>query len=184
MQPANSAPLKALDLYLRTRLEDIPLDRMNPNQLDQMALKLVRRTIRQTSRKYRWKLVQPAFMLRDESYSKLVIAKANQLEHKGTASILFFAVLCLGIHRWELEFVMTLLVISVIISWVRYSSSKLSAADNKLVIEELIGRLGEKITDEDIPEEHPLLENWNRRLEKRALLWQVDRFLSRTSKIK
>jgi hypothetical protein len=27
-------------------------------------------------------------------------------------------------------------------------------------------------------EEHPLLESWNRRLEKRALLWRVDRFLS------
>ncbi len=28
------------------------------------------------------------------------------------------------------------------------------------------------------PEEHPLFEKWTHRLEKRALLWRVDRFLS------
>jgi hypothetical protein len=32
-----------------------------------------------------------------------------------------------------------------------------------------------------IPEERPLFEAWNRRLEKRALLWRLDAFLSRKS---
>jgi hypothetical protein len=53
-------------------------------------------------------------------------------------------------------------------------------ADNLRLLEELKQKLGTELpVYDEVPHYHPLLESWNRRLEKRALLWRLDAFLSR-----
>ncbi len=65
-------------------------------------------------------------------------------------------------------------------SFYQYRKTKLSFADNLLVLEELKQKLGADVLERaEIPEEHPLLETWNRRSDKRPLFWRVDAFLSR-----
>lgn len=55
-------------------------------------------------------------------------------------------------------------------------------ADNLRLLEELKQKYGAELPDgihTDVLEEHPFLESWNRRLEKSAILWRLDAFLSR-----
>jgi len=55
-------------------------------------------------------------------------------------------------------------------------------ADNQRLLEELKQKYGAELPagiHTDVLEEHPFLESWNRRLEKRAILWWLDAFLSR-----
>ncbi|MCE0523629.1 MAG: hypothetical protein LV480_12040 [Methylacidiphilales bacterium] len=55
-------------------------------------------------------------------------------------------------------------------------------ADNHRLLEELKQKLGAELpVYDEVPQEHPFLESWNRRLEKRAILWRLDAFLSRKS---
>jgi len=52
-------------------------------------------------------------------------------------------------------------------------------ADNLRLLEELKQKLGAELpVYDEVPQEHPFLESWNRRLEKRAILWRLDAFLS------
>ena len=64
----------------------------------------------------------------------------------------------------------------------RMRDLKLYYADNLRLLEDLKQKLGAELpVYDEIPQEHPLLESWSHRLEKRALLWRLDAFLSRKS---
>jgi hypothetical protein len=53
-------------------------------------------------------------------------------------------------------------------------------ADNLRLLEDLKQKYGAELpVYDEVPKEHPFLESWNRRLEKRAILWRLDAFLSR-----
>jgi len=63
--------------------------------------------------------------------------------------------------------------------WMSYPGLKSRYAANLQVLEELRQREPHLYASLTTPKEmHPLLENWSRSLEKRAILWRVDRFLS------
>ena len=74
----------------------------------------------------------------------------------------------------------SMFVVSGICGWYGYHKLIGRYAGNQRLLQALAEREGDSVYNlEVIPEEHPLLEHWNRRLEKRSLLWRVDRFLSR-----
>jgi hypothetical protein len=78
--------------------------------------------------------------------------------------------------HWAVGF---MFVVSAIGGWYAYRRLTSRYAGNLALLQSLAEREGDSVYDlEVLPEEHPLLERWNQRLEKRALLWRVDRFLS------
>jgi len=79
-------------------------------------------------------------------------------------------------------------VLVVVLAWMfivraRYMSDfEARYAENRRLLEELKRKEGgefSSLVENQIIERRPLLEFWNRRLERRALLWRVDAFLSR-----
>ncbi len=61
---------------------------------------------------------------------------------------------------------------------------KSSYAENLHILEGIKQKYGQELSlgiYQGVMEEHPLLECWNRRLEKRPILWRLDAFLSRKS---
>ena len=61
-----------------------------------------------------------------------------------------------------------------------YQGLKRRYPENLQLLQSLAAREGDSVYKLEVPplDYPPLLEKWNRRLEKRALLWRVDRFLS------
>ena len=89
-------------------------------------------------------------------------------------------------HKWRITgVVINLSVVFIFLlvyafSLLRMFDLKSHYRDNLRLLEELKQKLGLELpVHDEMPHEHPLLESWNRRLEKRALLWRLDAFLSR-----
>jgi hypothetical protein len=153
-----------------------------PREIDRQALKLTGQAIKKIIYDRRWWFTSwNISKLLKAGYSEQVIAKAKQYDLKQcvTSGAMIVAVFAFPPwDRWRLLF-MSGLTILLFVDIYRFRRNKLSPEDDKIVVEELMSRFGKgKTVDEQIAEEHPLLEDWNRRLEKRALLWRVDRFLS------
>ena len=155
-----------------------------PKEIDRQALKLAGQAIRKIPREPldpHWWFTTYRSRLLKAGYSEPVIAKAKQYVLKQSlCSTPLFVVVFLQPpwNHWRILFLSMFAAMSLFNIY-RYRRIKLSPEDDKIVVEELMSRLGKgRTVDEQIAAENPLLENWNRRLEKRALLWRVDRFLS------
>jgi hypothetical protein len=74
------------------------------------------------------------------------------------------------------------IISALVLIWRRIKRLQFRYAENMRMLDELRKREGGKLPQEiedGIYEEHPLVEYWSRRLEKRAILWRLDAFLSR-----
>lgn len=149
-------------------------------KLDRQTRRLIHKVIAKATRdQKRWTEGWDRSQLLTFGYSKLVVAKAVEFDSRRTwmpDNFLFYIwFFIIPYSRWWLLLAAAWLLMSIY-GYYRCYKVRLSPADNRLVLEELTQKLG---TDADESIEHPLLESWNRRLEKRALLWRLDRFLSR-----
>jgi hypothetical protein len=153
--------------------------------LNRLTLKLVRCVIlKSTKAKKRWLARWEKSELLTDGYSERIIAKAREYDLREQLKInIFLAIVYIlpnfMLHPWGLLVALFWFLI-IAFTFHQYRKSKLSFADNLLVLEELKQKLGADILERtEIPEEHPLLETWNRRNGKRPLLWRLDAFLSR-----
>jgi hypothetical protein len=161
---------------------------LSAKELDRRTLQLIRYVISKFTKDKKWWLEKwDRSELLSDGYSDRVVAKAKQYDIKAASSpsawiVVFWMVVnpTKGREIWTL-FILCALYLGWWIYWQsRYKKAQLSYADNLLVLEELTKKLGaDALERAGIPEEHPLLESWSRRLEKRAILWRLDAFLSR-----
>jgi hypothetical protein len=153
-----------------------------PKEINEVALKLAAQATRTIIHDRHWWFTSwNRSKLLKAGYSEQVIAKVRQYDLKQSrSSIPLIVVVFLQPpwYHWRILF-LNIFVVIWCIDLYRYRRNRLSAEDDKIVVEELMSRLGKgRTVDEQLAAEYPLLENWNRRLEKRAILWRVDRFLS------
>jgi hypothetical protein len=120
-------------------------------------------------------------------------AYTQNREYVGKRRFLFLApMMMLGpinslFDEWKRHTGLFIISLAVMFVWVALYTHVLSRmrdlksyyADNLRLLEELKQKLGAELpVYDEVPQEHPFLESWNRRLEKRAILWRLDAFLS------
>ena len=114
-----------------------------------------------------------------EGYSGLVVNKIEQYDMldrcKTSAGVAFTQVILFLVVDGYLKLFFAAMLAIFVLEVVRYFKSKLSVAEDVLVYEELMGKLGAHNIGWD---ERPLLEPLNSRQDRRPLLWRLDAFLS------
>lgn len=160
-------------------------------ELDRQTLRLIDYVISKFARdkKKLWKWDRSELL--NDGYSDLIVTKAKPYDVKAASNPVFFVwfyIIWMTNSPYANKQAPWILFIAVYLGWRlywqhRYKRIRLSYDDNLLVMEELKQKLGTDILERIEIEEHPLLESWNRRLERRAILWRLDAFLSRKRKV-